>query len=89
MYLTVLNSYRALFISAVLDAISEHQAATRSGHGNVAKHSDCIAAWSLVGKAAQVSMNFEEIGKFVKLAQRRSEALVQEARKARRSRRAA
>jgi hypothetical protein len=84
-----LTDYRALFISAVLDAVNEHLQASRGGHGDVAKHTACIQAWRLAAKAAQVGMTFDEVGRFVKIAQARSEALVLAARKARRSRRAA
>jgi hypothetical protein len=84
-----LTDYRALFISAVLEAIGEHREAARGGHGDPAKHAACVTAWQLAGKAAQVGMAFDEVGQFVRIAQRRSEELVQAARQARRQRRAA
>lgn len=84
-----LKDYRGLFISAVLDAIQEHINASRGGHGDPAKHTACVQAWRLAAKAAQVNLKHSEVSRFVQIAQRRSEELVLEARKARRQRRAA
>lgn len=84
-----LKDYRGMFLSAVLDAIQEHIDASRGGHGDIAKHTACIQAWRLAAKAAQVSLTHAEVGRFVKIAQARSEELVKEARRARRTRRAA
>lgn len=84
-----LKDYRALFLTAVLDAIQEHIDASRGGHGDPAKHTACVQAWRLAGKAAQVSLPLGDIARFVDIAERRSTALVQEARKARRTQRRA
>lgn len=82
-----LTDYRGLFLRAVLDAVQEHIDASRNGHGDPAKHTACVQAWRLAGKAAQVGLRFDEIRRFVEIAQRRSAELVQDARKSRRAQR--
>jgi hypothetical protein len=84
-----LTDYRALFLSAVVEAIREHKDAANGQHGDVAQHAACVAAWQLAGKAAQVNMTHAEVSRFVVVAERRSAALVQAARKSRRHSRAA
>ena len=84
-----LRDYRALFMTAVVEAVREHRDAAQGGHGDLAKHTACIQAWRLAGKAAQVNLRFEEIRRFVDIAERRSIELVEDARQARRQRRAA
>jgi len=84
-----LTHYRALFLTAVVEAIREHQDAAQGGHGDLDKHTACIQAWRLAGKAAQVNLRFEEIRRFVDIAERRSSELVEDARQARRRQRRA
>ena len=84
-----LKDYRALFLTAVVEAVREHQDAAQGGHGDLGKHTACIQAWRLAGKAAQVGLRFEEISRFVDIAERRSIELVQDARQARRRQRRA
>src|SRR5215212_4075815 len=75
-----LTDYRGLFLAAVVEAIREHRDAAKGSHGDPAKHAECVAAWQLAGKAAQVNLTHLEVSRFVKVAQRRSEAVVLAAR---------
>ena len=84
-----LKDYRGMFLTAVVEAIKEHQAAAQGGHGDAGTHTACIQAWRLAGKAAQLGLRFDEIRRFVDIAERRSNELVQEARKARKQQRRA
>lgn len=84
-----LTDWRGQFIVSCLDAVREHQDAARRGAGDPSAHTNCIAAWRLAAKAAQVGLTFPEVKRFVTIAEKRSAELVKKARQARRQRKAA
>lgn len=83
------KDWRGQFLVSCLEAVKEHQDAARRGAGDLSAHTNCIVAWRLAAKAAQVGLKLEEVKRFVAIAERRSAELVGDARKARRQRRAA
>jgi hypothetical protein len=84
-----LTDHRAVFLSSVLAAIEAHQYDAAQGNGEATAHADCIAAWKLVGKAAQVGLSFDDLGRFVEIAERRSANLIEKVRRARKAQRRA
>lgn len=84
-----LTDWRGQFIVSCLEAVSEHVDAARRGAGDPAAHTAAVQAWRLAAKAAQVNLTLPEVKRFVAIAEKRSNALVDSARKARRNQRRA